>query len=58
MADAKSTGTARPASKTPEPAPEPEPRPFISEGVRADIEMHGQALDPATGRILTRKDLP
>lgn len=36
----------------------PGPAPFISEGVAQDIEMHGFAVDPVTGRRLTRDDLP
>jgi len=30
---------------------------FISEGVRAEIEQRGEALDPITGRTLTKDDL-
>jgi hypothetical protein len=33
-------------------------KPFLSEGVRSEIEMHGVALDPVTGQTLTRDDLP
>lgn len=33
------------------------PKPFLSEGVRADIVMHGAAVDPITGALLTRDDL-
>ena len=32
-------------------------KPFISEGVRATIEDYGEAIDPFTGKTLTRKDL-
>lgn len=28
------------------------PRPFLSEGVRQDLEIHGKAVDPATGNPL------
>jgi hypothetical protein len=73
MAEDKSTTAGPKPAKTtepataPEPKPEPQPeakpqsvpeRPFISEGVRDEIERTGQALDPATGRVLTREDLP
>ena len=34
-----------------------EPAPFISEGVRADIEQYGEVIDPNTGKTLTRNDL-
>jgi transcriptional regulator with XRE-family HTH domain len=34
-----------------------EPVSYISEGVRADIENTGRAVDPLTGRVLTRDDL-
>lgn len=30
----------------------------MSEGVRADLEQAGAAVDPLTGRVLTREDLP
>lgn len=58
MADQKDAGQKPARTKSEEPAEAPEPRPFISEGVRAEIEQRGQAVDPATGRVLTRKDLP
>lgn len=32
--------------------------PFISEGVRQDILLHGKTTDPVSGRVLTRADLP
>jgi len=31
--------------------------PFISEGVRVEIEQYGQATDPFTGKTLTKADL-
>ena len=31
--------------------------PFVSEGVRAEIEQYGQAIDPFTGKTLTKADL-
>lgn len=34
------------------------PLPFMSEGVRAEIEMRGSSVDPMTGKRLTRDDLP
>lgn len=38
--------------------PKPEAPSFgISEGTRQEIEMHGKAVDPFTGKILTRDDL-
>lgn len=30
---------------------------MMSEGVRNDVEMHGKAVDPATGHTFTREDL-
>jgi len=30
----------------------------LSEGVRQELLLHGAATDPATGRLLTRDDLP
>jgi hypothetical protein len=41
-----STGPTGPTEKT-----------FISEGVREEIERTGEAVDPATGRKLTKSDL-
>ncbi len=37
--------------KRPETAA-PDARPFISEGVRQDLEIHGTVIDPATGSVL------
>lgn len=39
-----------------EPAPPESParRVLISEGLRSDLEQYGQAIDPATGLLLTR----
>lgn len=34
------------------------PPPFLSEGVRSDIELYGSTVDPVTGRRMTRDDLP
>lgn len=64
-------GAAKPPAKRTAPQPvrgkevvqsptEPEDvrRPFISEGVRNDIELHGETIDPFTGQRLTREDLP
>jgi len=31
--------------------------PFISEGTRVEIEQYGQAIDPFTGKTLTKADL-
>jgi hypothetical protein len=31
--------------------------PFISEGVRVEIEQYGEATDPFTGKTLTKADL-
>jgi len=31
---------------------------FLSEGVRSDLELYGVAVDPTTGKTLTRDDLP
>jgi hypothetical protein len=40
-----------------QPDPQPAKRPFMSEGVRQDLLIHGSAVDPVTGRKLTRDDL-
>lgn len=32
---------------------DPDAKPFISEGMRHDLEIHGSANDPVTGRKLT-----
>lgn len=36
---------------------EPERQLFISEGVRVEIEQNGKALDPVTGKFVTKDDL-
>jgi hypothetical protein len=36
---------------------EPAEKPFISEGVRNDILLHGSTIDPLTGKTLTKADL-
>lgn len=36
----------------------PPPKFGMSEGVRQEIELTGQATDPYTGKKLTREDLP
>lgn len=37
--------------------PDNMPPPFISAGVKADIEQFGEATDPMTGERFTRADL-
>jgi hypothetical protein len=41
------------------PAPDPEPAaeaaPFMSEGMRVDLEIHGHAVDPNTGKKITKE---
>lgn len=32
-------------------------RPFVSEGMRQDIELYGSAVDPISGRRVTADDL-
>lgn len=49
--------TARTEAEPPAEADEVKP-PFISQGVKNDIEQHGWTVDPLTGRKLTRADLP
>lgn len=39
------------------PAKKVQPKPRISEGVRQDIEINGWAIDPNTGRKLTKDDI-
>lgn len=46
------------ATKKVAPAPTPAVEKFISEGVAVEIEQTGSAVDPATGKVLSRSDLP
>lgn len=48
-----------PSEQVPEPTPAPEARtaPHIAAGVAADIQANGWAVDPFTGKTLTRDDL-
>lgn len=51
------TATPRPARAERDRLPvasesKPDAPEFVSEGVRQDVEQHGQAVDPLTGRVL------
>lgn len=51
-ADQPVTAAADQPSGVPDVAKAKEARPFISEGVRQDLEIHGKAVDPVTGNTL------
>jgi hypothetical protein len=44
-------GAVAPKGAAAEPA-----KPFLSEGVRVDLEQHGKATDPATGGVFEMDD--
>lgn len=45
------------AAEAVEPEKVPAPRPRLCEGVREELERTGRAMDPFTGKTLTREDL-
>lgn len=54
MATTRKDTAALAGSAEPATAEEDQPRPFMSEGVRQDLEIHGKATDPATGAALEK----